>query len=184
MKRLLFIILLGLLLPTTGLAQRVRLTESQREEQREFIRKDTLPVKVEALPSTINTHFSEYAGRLYPDSVFFFTSMRSDMREDNDHFFETSWYCNIYETRLLRNGQYGRVTALPSLINSRKFFNSNFCFNEQRDWLVFSRCNRVGDGELRCHLWETHRNKKGGRNRPNCHPPSMWKAFPPCNPVC
>lgn len=162
MKRLLFIFLLGLLLPrTTGLAQHVRLTESQREEQRNFIRHDTLPVQIEALPSYINSHFSEYAGRLYPDSAFFFTSMRSDMREDNDHFFETSWYCNIYETRLQPDSSFARPTALPATINSRKYFNSNFCFNEQRDRLVFSRCNRVGDGDLHCDLWESRMEKKG-----------------------
>ena len=161
MKRLLFIFLLGPLLPLAGLAQNVRLTESQKEQQREFIREDTLPVKVEALPTIINTHFSEYAGRLYPDSAFFFTSMRSDMKEDNDHFFETSWYCNIYETSLRPDGSYARPTALPASINSGKYFNSNFCFNEQRDWLVFSRCNRVGDGNLQCHLWEAHLGKKG-----------------------
>ena len=183
MKKFLLFFLISLLLSPIAWAQRVRLTESQWEEQREFIRKDTLPVAVEALPSTINTHFSEYAGRLYPDSAFFFTSMRSDMKEDNDHYFETSWYCNIYETRLLRDGQYGRATALPSLINSRKFFNSNFCFNEQRDWLVFSRCNRVGDGELRCHLWETHRNKKGWE-KPSKLPSSInvegFSSMQPC----
>lgn len=161
MKKFLLFFLISLLLSPIAWAQRVRLTESQREEQREFIRKDTLPVKVEALPSTINTHFSEYAGRLYPDSTFFFTSMRADMQEDPDHFFETSWYCNIYETHLRPDGQYGAVTPLSSIINSRKYFNSNFCFNEQRDWLIFSRCSRVGDGELHCHLWESRLDKRG-----------------------
>ncbi len=162
MKRLLFIVLFGLLLPrTTGMAQPVRLTESQREEQREFIRKDTLPVAVEALPSIVNSHFSEYAGRLYPDSAFFFTSMRADVKEDYDRFFETSWYCNIYESRLRPDGTYTRPTPLPANINSRKFFNSNFCFNRRRDRIVFSRCNRTGDGDLRCTLWESRLEKKG-----------------------
>lgn len=155
-----FIALL-VLLTTAGMAQNVRLTEGQREQQRNFIRKDTLPVAVEALPTNINSHFSEYAGRLYPDSAFFFTSMRADVKEDYDRFFETSWYCNIYESHLRSDGSYARPTSLPAVINSRKFFNSNFCFNPQRDLLVFSRCNRAGDGDLQCALWESRREKKG-----------------------
>ena len=119
-----FIALL-VLLTTAGMAQNVRLTEGQREQQRNFIRKDTLPVAVEALPANINSHFSEYAGRLYPDSAFFFTSMRADVKEDYDRFFETSWYCNIYESHLRPDGSYARPTSLPAVINSRKFFNSN-----------------------------------------------------------
>lgn len=158
--RYMFIALL-VILATAGMAQPVRITDSQREQQRNFIRKDTLPVAVEALPTNINSHFSEYAGRLYPDSVFFFTSMRADVKEDYDRFFETSWYCNIYESRLRPEGSYVRPTPLPAVINSRKYFNSNFCFNPQRDLLVFSRCNRAGNGDLQCALWESRRKKKG-----------------------
>ncbi len=143
------------------MAQRVPMTEQQRALQRDFIRRDTLPVTVEALPASINTHFSEYAGRQYADSAFFFTSMRADVKEDPEHFFETSWYCNIYETELLPDGQYARAEPLSPTINSRKFFNSNFCFNEKRDWIVFTRCNRIGNGDLHCNLWESRVEKRG-----------------------
>ncbi len=181
-KFVLHIILL-ILIPVVGMAQVVPTTDRERDVQRDFIRHDTLPYRIEALPDAINTRFSEFSGRLYPDSTFFFTSLRADMAEDYDHIFETSWYCNIYETRLLPDGRYAPVTTLPSVINVRNEFNSNFCFNDKRDWLVYSRCQRVGDGELRCSLWESHLERRGWA-KPKKLPASInvdgYSAMQPC----
>ncbi len=74
------------------------MTEEEREQQRRFIRQDTLPVVVEALPDEVNTHFSEYCGQLLSDSTFLFTSMRANVEEDIEQIFETSWYCDIYQS--------------------------------------------------------------------------------------
>lgn len=143
-------------LPAT--AQR-KMTEAQRKTQQDFIRKDTLPVKIEALPDEINTRFSEYAGQLFSDSTFMFSSMRADVAEDNDNLFETSWYCNLYQSKLLQNGDYEPAEALPLAINTIKAFNSNYCFNEKRDIIIYSRCVKNGDGALQCSLWQSQ--KKG-----------------------
>ena len=150
-------IILFLLMGLTAQGQVGKLSERQRKEQRAFILNDTLPVLVEALPDEVNTHFSEYCGRLLPDSTFFFTSMRANAEEDLDHLFETSWYCNIYQSKLLPDGNYAPAEALPVNINSLKFFNSNFCFNEKQDLLIYSRCTRNNDGDLRCALWQSSR---------------------------
>lgn len=150
-------IILLLLCCFSAFAQVGKMTEQEREQQRRFIRQDTLPVVVEALPDEVNTHFSEYCGQLLSDSTFLFTSMRANVDEDIEHLFETSWYCDIYESRLLPNGDYAPAEALPAIINTFKTFNSNFCFNEKRDLLIYSRCTRNMYGELRCTLWQSQR---------------------------
>lgn len=138
-------------------AQNRHLTDVQRDEQLDFIRHDTLPVTIEALSDKVNSRFSEYSGRLLPDSTFLFSSMRADVDEDFDHLFETSWYCNLYQSKLLADGSYLPSTALPPVINSHKFFNSNFCYNQSQDILIFTRCTRGADGDLLCSLWQSTR---------------------------
>jgi len=155
--RVSYIIIL-LLCGITAYAQVGKMTEQEREEQRGFIRQDTLPVVMEALPDEVNTHFSEYCGQLLSDSTFLFTSMRANAEEDLDHYFETSWYCNIYESKLLPNGEYIPSESLPASINARNAFNSNFCFNEKRNLLIYSRCTRNHYGELRCTLWHSYKD--------------------------
>ncbi|MCR4964198.1 MAG: hypothetical protein K6A41_00915 [Bacteroidales bacterium] len=137
------------------------LTSAQRRAQQRFIAKDTLPVLVERLPSRINSHFSEYASHLAPDSIFYFTSMRADVEEDYDRFFETSWYCYLYQSRLTEEGNYAKAEVLPKTINSVKLFNSNFCFNKKYDKLILTRCSKTGNGELHCSLWQSQLGKKG-----------------------
>ena len=152
---ILFIIICGVL------PAQVRLSDRQRDEQIRFIRNDTLPVTVNALPSSVNSRFSEYSPVLLPDSSFLFTSMRADREEDADRYFETSWYCNIYRSQLLSDGNYEPAVALPSSINSRRTFNSNFCWNVAQNELIYSRCLRDNTNELRCSLWRTVRNSRG-----------------------
>ena len=154
-------LLLILTLMTTIVLQAQPLTDAQRREQQRFIAKDTLPVQVERLPSRINSHFSEYASHLGPDSAFYFTSMRADIEEDYDRFFETSWYCYLYQSRLQNDGNYAKPEAFPSVINTTKMFNSNFCFNMAHDRLILTRCTKSGEGDLRCSLWQSQFGKKG-----------------------
>lgn len=163
------------LLGLTIQAQIVPLTDKQRAQQQEFIRHDTLPVSVQWLSDNINTPFSEYDGRLFQDSSFYFTSMRRDVDEDYAHYFETNWYCGIYMSKLLSNGQYAKPKMLPDNINAPNFFNSNFCFNEERTQLIYSRCRRLPTGELQCDLWETCQGRKGWE-RPKKLPATINKS--------
>lgn len=143
------------LLCISASAQNKHLTDAQRDEQLDYIRHDTLPVVIEVLPDEINSRFSEYSGRLLPDSTFLFSAMRADADEDYDQLFETSWYCNLYQSKLLADGSYLPSTPLPPVINSHKFFNSNFCYNPSRGIIIFTRCTRGADGELLCSLWQS-----------------------------
>lgn len=164
-------------------AQSPHFTSTQREQQRQFIRHDTLPVAVKALPSCINTPFSEYNGILLPDSSFFFTSMKADVEADYDHIFESSWYCKIYESRLLPDGSFEQAKALPTSINHLQTFNCNFCFNEDQTQLIYSRCTRTATGELQCQLWQSEqKNGSWGKasRLPNCINLNGYSSMQPC----
>lgn len=155
---LLLYILLTAVIPVS--AQGIHLSEAQRNEQRKFIKSDTLPVSIEALPNNINSHFSEYAGRLFPDSTFLFTSMRADVEEDFDNIFETSWYCNIYRSLLLPDGRFSKPENFSEILNGRNTFNSNYCLYDHGRKIIYSRCKRIGHGELQCDLWSSELSDK------------------------
>ena len=81
---------------------------------------DSVIVTIKSLPSTINSSFSEYACLLQPDSTFLFTSLRNDAAEDVEHFFETNWYCYLYESKALPEGRFSAAKPLPRNINNPK----------------------------------------------------------------
>ena len=122
---------------------------------------DSILVTIKPLPSAVNSHFSEYACRLLPDSTFLFTSLRNDAAEDLEHFFETNWYCYIYESKALPEGRFTPAKPLPAVVNHPKSFNSNFCLSEDGRRMILTRCVRVGEGDLRCDLWQSEKNGKG-----------------------
>ena len=120
--------------------------------------RDSIIATIKPLPPTINSHFSEYAGRLLPDSTFLFTAMRNDAAEDVEHFFETNWYCYLYESKALPDGNFALSKPLPTAINHPKYFNSNFCLSEDGQRMILTRCVRIGDGDLHCELWQTEKH--------------------------
>jgi len=120
---------------------------------------DSIFVTIKPLPSSINSSFSEYAGKLLTDSTFLFTSMRNDAAEDAEHFFETNWYCYLYESKALPEGRFASAKPLPTAVNHPKYFNSNFCLSEDGKRMVLTRCVRVGEGDLQCTLWHTEKAK-------------------------
>lgn len=120
---------------------------------------DSIIVTIKPLPSTVNSSFSEYAGKLLPDSTFLFTAMRNDAAEDIEHFFETNWYCFLYESKALPEGKFSSAKSLPSTINHPKYFNSNFCLSEDGQRMILTRCVRAGEGDLQCSLWQSEKVK-------------------------
>ena len=121
---------------------------------------DSVIVTIKPLPSTVNSSFSEYAGKLLADSTFLFSALRNDADEDVEHFFETNWYCYLYESKALPEGRFLTSKPLPRNINNPRYFNSNFCLSEDGKRMILTRCVRVGDGDLQCSLW--HSEKENG----------------------
>lgn len=181
MKR--FIGVIGLCLSLFTAFAQVHLTDAQRDEQIMYIRQDTLPVSVEALPPEINTRFSEYSPVLISDSVFYFTSMRADNEEDFEQYFETSWYCYLYQAKCFPDGDFAPAEPLPSIINKRNVFNSNFCFHPTTKELVFSRCVRNKKSDFQCSLWQstpTHNGWSKPKKLPNIIQSEGSTSMQPC----
>ena len=120
---------------------------------------DSIIVTIKPLPSAVNSHFSEYACRLLTDSTFLFSSLRNDAAEDAEHFFETNWYCYLYESKALPDGRFSAAKSLPTTINHPKYFNSNFCLSEDGRRMILTRCVRAGEGDLQCSLWHSEKEK-------------------------
>ena len=120
---------------------------------------DSIIVTIKPLPSAINSHFSEFAGKLLQDSTFLFTALRNDAKEDAEHFFETNWYCYLYESQALPEGRFSKAKPLPRNINNPKYFNSNFCLSVDGKRMILTRCVRSGEGDLQCSLWQSEKEK-------------------------
>lgn len=133
---------------------------AERKRQADFIRHDTLPVEISALPDEINTSFSEYNGVMLPDSTFFFSSLRPESEDDYGEIFEQFWTTSIYRSYLTVGG-YSHPQSISNLVNDNKFFNCNFTFNDPLDMMVFTRCLRESGKQLQCSLWRS--DLKGGR---------------------
>lgn len=144
---------------------------------------DSIIVTVTPLPKAVNTHFSEYACRLLPDSAFLFTSLRNDADEDAEHFFETNWYCYLYESKALPEGRFAPARPLPKSVNHPKYFNSNFCLSEDGERMLLTRCVREGEGDLRCNLWQLEKTE-GSWRKPKPLPATInmngYSAMQPC----
>lgn len=137
---------------------------AERKAIAKQIKQDTLPYLVNRLPERINSPFSEYNPLLLSDSLFFFTSMRSEVDDDNELFFDTHWSSKIYQADY-KDDSYSNIRALSSVINKGKYYHPNFCFNKAQDHIIFSRCYRTINEELMCDLYESHR-KKGKWEKP------------------
>lgn len=141
------------------------LTMAEQKALVEKISHDTLPFQCQRLPNQINSPFSEYNPILWNDSVLFFSSMRSEIDDDNESFFDTHWSSMIYQADC-RQGMFENVRPISKVINKSNYYHPNFAFNKNHDYMVFSRCLRNTFGELVCDLYDSHL-KNGQWQKPN-----------------
>lgn len=149
---LLSVFCMGMLMAQNGLSL------AERKALADSIKKNALPYAITRLPDHINSPFSEYNPLLLSDSLFFFSSMRSEVDDDNELFFDTHWSSKIYQADY-KDGKYLNIRTLTSVINKGKYYHPNFCFNKAQDYMVFSRCYRTVNEELVCDLYESHKQK-------------------------
>lgn len=153
------VLLWGFFLWTGFCRAQVVMDASERKQQVDFIKHDTLPVEIKELPSVINSSYSEYNGMLFSDSTFFFSSLRPESEDDFANIFSQFWSTRIYKSKLTIGG-YSKPEPMGSAINDDKYYNCNFTFDSTRTRLFFSRCLRDSGKELQCSLWSSER--KGG----------------------
>lgn len=152
-RKLFFLLFVFIALCAEAQSQENRCT---RQGKTDSPANDTIRYRIQRLPDPINSPFSEYSPHLYNDSVFYFSSMKSEIDEDNDQLFDWHWTSRIYNSQY-ENGEYSNIQALQRLINKGNYYHPNFCFNRAHDHLIFSRCLRTDYEELVCHLYESHR---------------------------
>lgn len=134
------------------------LSLAERKALADSLKKNSQPYTITRLPENVNSPFSEYNPLLLSDSLFFFSSMRSEVDDDNELFFDTHWSSKIYQT-IYKDDSYQNIRALPAVINKSRYYHPNFCFNKAQDYMVFSRCYRTVNEELVCDLYESHKQK-------------------------
>lgn len=165
MKRWLYVLFLGwLLMRSFGVAGQQVMDAEERQRQIAFIQKDTIPVEIEEVSNVINTQFSEYNGVLFPDSSFFFSSLRPESESDYGEIFEQFWSTRIYRSQLTVGG-FSKPVSVSPLVNDNKYYNCGVTFNEDRTLMIFARCLRDSGKKLQCSLWRSDW-KSGHWNKP------------------
>ncbi|MCL2130973.1 MAG: hypothetical protein FWH36_00740 [Lentimicrobiaceae bacterium] len=125
---------------------------------------DTANVKIERLPSTVNTPYSEYNAVQYGNEALYFASIRPVVKTEHSIVFEDFYMSKIYAITYKVNG-LGKMTALPDYINHPKYNNGNFCFDPSLTKLYFSRCPIEKKRNKHCTIWVSEW-KDGKWNKP------------------
>ena len=150
-----FVLLLMLLLSAGSIiSQDIPKDVAFRLQQIKYIKNNYLPVEIEWLPREINTDYSEYRGELLPDSTFIYSSFVSVSDDDHEDIFEAYWMGKIYKSQLTFSG-YSSPEPLNRNINNKNYYNVNFCFNEARNILFFTRCSKAAYPRLMCDIWKS-----------------------------
>ena len=113
---------------------------------------DTVNVKIERLPTTVNTPYSEYNAVQYGSEALYFASIRPVVKTEHRVVFEDFYMSKIYVIPYKVNG-WGKIIPLPDYINHPKYNNGNFCFDPTFTKLYFSRCPIDKKRNKYCAIW-------------------------------
>jgi hypothetical protein len=136
---------------------------------------DTLPVKINKVPYPVNTDNSEFNGVQSGEEALYFSSIRQLSTVEYNLVLDDFYTTMIYVAPYTVNGIV-EATPLPAVINNLKYNNVNFCFNQDKTKLYFTR-NPVGKrknryyavwvSELRNNKWEKPKKLDKIINNPN-----------------
>jgi hypothetical protein len=112
---------------------------------------DTLAVEVKKLSNVVNTEYSEFNGvQLYDESLYF-SSIRQIFSVEHNNILEDFYMSMIIAAPYTVNGIV-RAVPLPPIINNPKYNNGNFCFNNDKTKLYFTRCP-LTKKDKHCAIW-------------------------------
>ncbi|MBP7102157.1 MAG: hypothetical protein KBA86_02815 [Bacteroidales bacterium] len=103
-----------------------------------FILSDTLPLYIEQFNTIINTSFSEFNPMQLGDTALYFSTLRPITTNSSTHIIEDFYISKIYATKYEING-FSEPKPISKKINHPKYDNANFCFNQDKTKLYFSR---------------------------------------------
>lgn len=106
------------------------------------IMRDSVPVDIKNLGSSINTYSSELGGTLLNDSTVIFSSLRDEKMEDDYVVVDTS----LYLVRLFKGSKQGDIwksdDKLDKKINEPNYHIANGCLNPKGDVFYYTKCDR------------------------------------------
>ena len=124
---------------------------------------DTVNVKIERLPSVVNTVYSEYNAVQYINEALYFSSIRPLVKTEHTVVFEDFYMSKIYVSLYKVNGLEEEI-PLPDYINSPKYNNGNFCFDPTFSKMYFSRCPIEKKRNKHCTIWVSEfKNRRWGK---------------------
>ena len=126
---------------------------------------DTLPVEIKQVSDLVNTKYSDYNGVQFNDEALYFSSIRQISSGETNSVLEDFYMSMIFTAPYTVNGIV-KTTPLPPIINNPKYHNGNFCFNNDKTKLYFTRCPISTKKEKHCAIWVADfTNEKWGNPR-------------------
>lgn len=118
------------------------------------IRNDSLNMRIELLPSPINTEYSEYNAILCGDDSLFFCSYRLTDNENISDILDETWERNIFYSELTAGGAQQPV-KIDAVINDPQHSPLNFCFSPDKQRIYFTKKIKGY-----CEIWYSQKNNK------------------------
>jgi len=113
---------------------------------------DTLPVEITKVSDPVNTKYSDYNGMQFNDEALYFSSVRQISSGEANTVLEDFYMSMIFVAPYTVNGIV-KTIPLPPIINNPKYHNGNFCFNNDKTKLYFTRCPISTKKDKHCAIW-------------------------------
>jgi hypothetical protein len=126
---------------------------------------DTLPVEIKKVSDPVNTEHSDFNGVQFEEEALYFSSVRQISSSDAEanSVLEDFYMSMIFMAPYTVNGIV-KIVPLPPVINNPKYHNGNFCFNQDKTKLYFTRCPIFSKKDKHCAIWEADFiNEKWGK---------------------
>jgi WD40 repeat protein len=120
--------------------------------------KDTVPADVKNLGNTINTVYSDFAGQIIRDSLFYYSSLRFENKDPKTR--KTKNYVSKILESKTKGQDFRQPQPLDTAFNLPDLHDCNAAFSADNKLMVFTRCTNINFSALRCELYES-KNLKG-----------------------
>lgn len=121
---------------------------------------DTLNVKIEHLPTSVNSPYSEFGAVQLSSSILYFSALRPLSSSEFESFIPTAYLSKIYLSKNTAAG-WSKGKEIDKVINNQSSHNANIAFNEAHNKIYFSRCVSSENSNMLCGIYSSE--KKAGK---------------------
>ncbi|MCF8298972.1 MAG: DUF1573 domain-containing protein [Saprospiraceae bacterium] len=130
--------------------------KSQKEIQScEFaikLMKDTVNVKIEHLPTSVNSPYSEFGAVQLNSSVLYFSALRAIGSMEYESFIPNAFLSKIYISKNTTAG-WSKGKEIDKVINNKTSHNANVAFNDAHTKMYFTRCSSDENSQMQCAIY-------------------------------